>query len=128
MIASHSSSVMLWTMRSRRMPAGLAIACRPPKVSIACCTMRFTAARSVTLSVLAMASPPAALISSTTSCAGALSGALAVHVAAEVVYNHLGAVPGGDERRLAPNPAPAAGDQHNLPIEQSHRSRPLNGL
>ena len=68
--ASQSAGVILWNMPSRRNPAGLMMASRPPKVSIACCTMAWTAARLVTLSELAAASPPAARMAAAVSSAG----------------------------------------------------------
>ena len=73
MTASHSASVMFVSMRSRRMPALLTSTCRSPKASTAESTRRFAASKSVTSSWLAMASPPAALISATTSSAGVAS-------------------------------------------------------
>ena len=57
----HSSTDMLWKMRSRRMPALLTTACSVPKLSVAHWMMRLADAHSATLSVLATALPPAAL-------------------------------------------------------------------
>ena len=73
MTASHSPSVMLASIRSRRMPALLTTASRPPKASIAVSIMRFAPSQSATLSLLTTASPPAATISSTTWWAGETS-------------------------------------------------------
>ncbi|MPM99589.1 hypothetical protein SDC9_146781 [bioreactor metagenome] len=73
MTASHSSRLILWKNRSRRMPALLTTPSMRPKLSTAHCTMRAALAASATLSVLATAWPPAALISSTTFCAGPAS-------------------------------------------------------
>src|SRR5262245_9705886 len=70
MTASHSPSSMLTSMRSRRMPALFTSVSRCPKVSIARWTMRPAPAKSATFSPSATASPPIALISSTTSIAG----------------------------------------------------------
>ncbi len=70
MTASHSASLMFVSMRSRRMPALLMRMSRPPKVSTADCTRRSAPSQSLMSSVLAMASPPMASISSTTSWAG----------------------------------------------------------
>ena len=67
MTASHSSSVMFTSIRSRRMPALLTSTSSPPKVSIACLTRRSAPSQSEMSSPLATASPPAATISSTTS-------------------------------------------------------------
>ena len=82
--------------------------------------MRPTARRSVTLSVLATASPPAALIRFDHLLRRGPVGAFAVDRRAEVVDHHLGALLGRQDRRLASDAAPAAGDQHNLSVEQSH--------
>src|SRR5579885_670769 len=68
--ASQSSSFMLKIMRSRRMPALLTTMLSLPKLSIAHSMIRLAALKSVTLSKLATASPPAARISLTTSSAG----------------------------------------------------------
>src|SRR5438105_4670982 len=73
MTASHSSSVMFTSTRSRRMPALLTKTCRSPKASMAALTSFCPPSQSATLSALAMASPPAALISSTTCWAGVRS-------------------------------------------------------
>ena len=70
MTASHSSSVMLVSIRSRRMPALLTTACRSPNVSTAVLIRRWAPSHDDTLSPLATASPPNALISSTTCWAG----------------------------------------------------------
>src|SRR2546423_6169172 len=73
MTASHSSSVMLTSTRSRRIPALFTRTCRSPKVSTAASTTRLPPSHSATLSALATASPPIALISSTTCWAGVRS-------------------------------------------------------
>ena len=66
MTASHSSSVILTSMRSRRMPAFNTSASSFPKVEMAWSTMRLAPFQSETSSPLATASPPLALISFTT--------------------------------------------------------------
>ena len=68
--ASQSSSLMLKIMRSRRMPALFTTMLSLPKLSIAQSTIRLADLKSVTLSKLATASPPAERISLTTSSAG----------------------------------------------------------
>src|SRR4051794_31680398 len=73
MTASHSASLMLASMRSRRMPALLISTSRRPKESMACRTSFSAPAQSEMSSVLATASPPMALISSTTCWAGPAS-------------------------------------------------------
>ena len=105
MTASHSASVMLVSMRSRRMPALLMRMSRPPNVSMADWTRRSAPSQSLMSSPLAMASPPMALISSTTCWAGVSVGALAVHGAAEVVDHDLGALVGQQQRVLAADAA-----------------------
>ena len=72
MTASHSSSLMLTSTRSRRIPALLTSTSRPPNVSMAVSTRRLPPSQSVTSSWLATPSPPAATISSTT-CWAALT-------------------------------------------------------
>src|SRR5688572_8074564 len=64
---------MLVSMRSRRMPALFTTTSRPPKVSTAWSTMSLAAAKSLTSAPLTTASPPIAVISSTTCCAGVVS-------------------------------------------------------
>src|SRR5437870_4653916 len=59
MTASHSSSLMLKTMRSRRMPAQVTSASRRPQVSSAVPTRRAAPSQAATESVLGTASPPA---------------------------------------------------------------------
>src|SRR5215469_11359286 len=71
--ASHSSSLMLKTIRSRRMPATLTSTSSLPNSSMACRIMPSAAAWSVTSAVLAAARPPASSISRTTWCAGPAS-------------------------------------------------------
>src|SRR5258706_7696992 len=61
---------MLVSMRSRKMPALLITACRSPKVSTAVLISRCAPSQEATLSPLATASPPIAVISSTTCWAG----------------------------------------------------------
>ena len=70
MTASHSSGVMLTSIRSRRIPALLTSTSSRPKVSMAVLTSRWAPSQSETSSPLATASPPMVRISSTTSPAG----------------------------------------------------------
>src|SRR3989475_108902 len=72
--ASHSSSVMLKIMRSRRMPAQQTTMWRSPKRASAASTIDWPPAIVATLSAFAIASPPRASISLTTACAAALDG------------------------------------------------------
>ncbi len=73
MTASHSSSVIENSIRSRRIPALLMSTSTPPKVSTACCTIRCPPSQVLMSSVLAIATPPPEMISSKTSCAGPTS-------------------------------------------------------
>ena len=66
MTASHSSSLMLTSMRSRRMPAFNTSASSFPKAETAWSIMRLAPFQSETSSPLATAAPPIALISFTT--------------------------------------------------------------
>src|SRR3954452_23646588 len=70
MTASHSSTDIVVSIRSRRNPALLTSTSSRPNASSAVCTSRPAPSQSATSSVLATASPPAARISSTTCCAG----------------------------------------------------------
>ena len=56
--SSHSASVMLVSMRSRRMPALFTSTCRSPNVSMAVWISRWAPSQSATSSVFATASPP----------------------------------------------------------------------
>ena len=73
MTASNSSSLMDTSMRSRRMPALFTTTWRSPKLETAWSTMALAPANELTLSVLATAWPPAAVISSTTDWAAETS-------------------------------------------------------
>ena len=74
MTASHSSSAMLNSIRSRRIPATATTPSIRPHRSTPAPTMRSPPARVVTLSATATASPPAASISATTASATSLFG------------------------------------------------------
>ena len=89
-------------------------------MSIARCTMRPAPAKSATFSPLATASPPIALISSTTSIAGLESTAVAVHVAAEVVDHDLRALAGERERVLTADAAPRSGHDDDPAVADTH--------
>ena len=69
-----------------------------PHVSMVCLTRCATPASSLTEAPLAMASPPAALISATTFSAACGIAAGAVQRAAQIVDHHLGAAPGQIQR------------------------------
>src|SRR5438445_353444 len=72
--ASHSSSVMLKIIRSRRIPAQQSTMCRSPNDLSAASTMALPPAMVATFSALARARPPVFSISLTTASAGALDG------------------------------------------------------
>ena len=114
--ASHSASSMLKSMRSRRIPALLTRMSRVPYLSIAVCTKRRAPSQSATSSVFATASPPSAVISSTTVCAGPSVGATAVDGAAEVVDDDLGALRGQFQRVAPPDPTSRARDNCDAPF------------
>ncbi len=71
--ASHSSSVIVKIIRSRRIPALLTSTSRPPNRSTACRTSAAAPSNDDTSASLAAATPPAAVISSTTAWAGPAS-------------------------------------------------------
>ena len=60
MTASHSSSEVFTSIRSRTKPALLTRMSSPPNVSIACCTIAAACSKSATSAPLATASPPSA--------------------------------------------------------------------
>ena len=67
--SSNSCSLMETSIRSRRIPALLTTTWRSPNVETAWSTIAFAPSKELTLSVLATACPPAAVISSATDCA-----------------------------------------------------------
>src|SRR5689334_6192137 len=69
MTASNSSSLVFANIRSRTIPALLTRTSRPPKLSTAVWIKPSACAQSATFAPLVTASPPAAVISSTTPCA-----------------------------------------------------------
>ena len=111
---------MLVSMRSRRMPALFTSTCRSPNVSMAVLIIRWAPSQSATSSPLAMASPPAARISSTTSWAGPASAPEPSRVAAQVVHHDLGALGGEQEGVLAADPAPRSGDDRHPSVQCAH--------
>ena len=73
-------------------------------------------------SVLATASPPAAMISSTTSLRGPVVAAGAVARDAEVVHDDLGALARERERVLAADAAAGAGDDDDASFADARRA------
>ena len=76
--------------------------------------MRLADSHSATLSVLATAMPPLALISSTTFCAGPASLAFALDRGAEVVDHDFRAGGRHGEREIAADAAAGAGDDDDF--------------
>src|SRR4029453_10220456 len=108
MTASHSASVMLTSMRSRRMPALLTRTSSLPNASIAVPTSFSAPAQSLISSGLATACPPAG----------------AAHRAAEVVDPHAGALRRQQQRVLAADAAARAGHDRNPTVTDAHAVSP----
>ena len=124
--ASHSASDMENTMRSRRMPALLMSTSRRPKTSTASATMRPASSKSVTSAPLAIAAPPWASISATTSLAGPRSDPVPSVAAAEVVHDDIGALRRQHQRVLAADAAPRARhDRHPAFAQPGHHPSSL---
>ena len=126
MTESQSSSDMLTSTRSRRMPALLTRTWRSPKVSTAVSISRLPPSQSATSSALATASPPAAVISSTTCWAGDAVVAGPVDGAAQVVDHHLGPFGGEQQGVLATDAATGPGDDGDPSVQCSHVVTPLS--
>ena len=120
MTGSHSSSDMLKSMRSRRMPATHTTPSMRPKVSTACCTIDAPPSIVVTDCALAAARPPAALISATTSSATSLVGSLPSIAHAVVVHDHGRALGRARQRDGPADAAPGARDRDHLAVERTH--------
>src|SRR3989304_4069500 len=101
--ASHSSSVMLKIIRSRRIPALFTTMSTRPKWSRAVWMMFFPPALGLDL-VHALVRRRA-------------GGARPVLLAAVVVHHHLGALLGHEERDLAADPAGRPGHHHHFVLE-----------
>ena len=117
MTASHSSSEVLTSIRSRTKPALLTRMSSPPKVSIACRTIASACAKSATSAPLTTASPPAASISRDHLVGRRLARPLAGERDAVVVDDDLGAVAGQLERVGAADAAAGAGDDRDAALE-----------
>ena len=119
MTASHSSSVMFESMRSRRMPALLISTWRSPNVSIAAVTSRSAPAKS--LDVVAVGDRLAAhrldLVDDL--LGGREIVARAVDRAADVVDHDLRAVAGEAEGVLAADTATGAGDDRDASFAEA---------
>ena len=106
---------------SRRMPALLTTTSSRPNSLDRLVDQRLPRRpTSATLSVFATARPPAAAISSTTSCAGPRVGAAAVVRAAEVVDDDARALAREQQRVLAADAAAGAGDHGDPAVKCTH--------
>ena len=125
MTSSHSCSVMLKTIRSRRMPATLTRMSSRPNSSMAVWTSFSAAAKTEMSAPLATAFPPASAISATTSCGrpGVVPGA--VDRRAQVVDHHRSAL-AGQQPGYRPADAPGGtGDDRDPPVKTCHASSPF---
>ena len=114
--ASHSSSPVVNTMRSRRKPALFTSTSRPPNVSIAVCTSRRAPSQSAMSSVLATASPPERgdLVDHLLRRAGVGAGAVAGD--AEIVHDDARALTGERQRVLSTDAAGGARDDDDAAV------------
>ena len=124
MTASHSSSVMLTSTRSRRMPALLTSMSSRPNVSTAVLIRRWPPSQSATLSRVGdrLAAHRRDLVDDLFGRGAVASGA--VGRAAEVVDDDLGALRGEQQRVLATDAAPGAGDDGYPTFERTHDAAP----
>ena len=120
MTGSHSSSDMLKSMRSRRMPATQTTPSMRPNVSIACCTIDAPPSIVVTDCAFAAARPPASTISWTTRVGDLARRLVAVDAHAVVVDDDRRALGGRAQRHGAADAAPGAGDRDHLAVECTH--------
>src|SRR3954464_1618976 len=133
MTASHSSSVMLTSIRSRRMPAFSTTASSLPNASTAWSIMCLTPFQSEAWSPLATASPPLALISLTTCWAGPTSWPLPARSPPRSLTTTLAPCSASIRQCSRPTPrAPpvtiATRPSHNLAIAPSRLLRVWIGL
>ena len=121
MTASHSSSLMFTSIRSRRMPALFTSTCRSPNVSTAALTSRSAPSQSVTSSWLAMAAPPASTISSTTSPRESASTPVAVEAdPPRSLTTTIAPSDGEQERVLAADATPRSRDDGDPALQCVH--------
>ena len=125
MTSSHSCSLMLKIMRSRRMPATLTRMSSAPEVVERRLDQVLAALdRRDGVEVRRRPCRPRTWISSTTSAAGPLSGARAVDVHAEVVDDDVRAFLGQQHRDAAADAAPGAGDDRDASFESCPSAAP----
>src|SRR5215510_6598236 len=111
MTASKASTLILWKIMSRRMPALLTTPSSRPKWSVAVLTILLAGMASATDSKFGTAVPPRFLISSHTSSAGAALRA------AGIVDHDLGALGGAKQRDLTADAAARAGDDDDFILQ-----------
>ena len=118
MTASHSSSDMLNSIRSRRMPAIATTPSIRPHRSTPAPTIFSPPARVVTLSATATASPPAASISATSASATSLLRVLTGQADPDVGHHHPGPLGRGGQRHGPTDATPGTGDGHHLALQE----------
>ena len=114
MTDSQSSSVILWKITSRRMPALFTTASMRPKWSSAACTIFCAEAQAATDSVQISATPPFCLISRLGLLRRRGGAALAGQRGADVGNDDLGPGGGHHDGDLPADAAARAGDHRNL--------------
>ena len=125
MTASHSSSEVLTSIRSRTNPALLTRMSSPPYVSIACSTIAAACAKSATSAPLTTASPTSGHDLGDDLVGRRLPGSLAGQRDAEVVDNHLGAVPRPLQRVGAADATARSGHDRDPALEKlAHHAVP----
>ena len=124
MTSSHSCSVMLKIIRSRRMPATLTRMSSRPNSSMAVWTRLSAAAKSAMSAPLATALPPASAISATTSCAGPVSCPEPSTAAPRSLTTTEAPSLASSLATDLPMPRPGAGDDRDPPVQTCHASSP----
>src|ERR1700728_4118673 len=109
--------LMRWKIASRRIPALFTTPSSLPKVSIAVLTILLAGIASATVSKFATAVPPRFLISSTTSSAGAALVPEPSAAPAGIIDHDLRAFRGTQQRDLAADAAPGAGNDDDFVLE-----------
>ena len=125
MTASHSASVMLKIIRSRRMPATLTRMSMRPKVPTACSTIAAAWSKSATEPELVTACRRwSDLVHDLVGRGGLL--ALALEAGAEIV-DHDPAPAWASASAIRVRSPPGAGDQSRLAVQHAH-GHPANGV
>src|ERR1700683_3464449 len=118
MTASHSSSDMLKSIRSRKIPATATTPSMRSHFSTAVAIRRSPDSILEMSSATAIASPPALVISVTTASATSLLGVPPAHAHAEVAHQDLGPGVRGGQCHRSPDAAAPAGDGDDLAFEE----------